>query len=99
MVTLDSSLRSILGAKTAEALTRELELRTVGDLLYHFPRRYVERGEPTDLRSLQVGDEATVMAQVRRVNARRMRQRRGSLLEVVVGDGGRSLTLTFFNQP
>ncbi|HEX6077569.1 MAG TPA: ATP-dependent DNA helicase RecG [Micromonosporaceae bacterium] len=98
MVTLGSPLRSILGAKTAEALAQGLDLETVGDLLYHFPRRYVERGEPTDLRSLRVGDEVTVMAQVRRVNARRMRQRRGSLLEVVVGDGGRTLTLTFFNQ-
>jgi len=98
MLTLDSPLRSILGARTAEALDRELALGTVGDLLYHFPRRYVERGEPTDLRYLRVGDEATVMAQVRRVHTRPMRQRRGSLLEVVVGDGDRNLTLAFFNQ-
>jgi ATP-dependent DNA helicase RecG len=99
MPTLDTALKSILGAKTAEALHQGLDLTTVGDLLYHFPRRYAERGEATDLRYLKVGDEVTVMAQVRRVSVRPMRQRRGKLLEVVVGDGDRNLTLTFFNQP
>jgi ATP-dependent DNA helicase RecG len=63
------------------------------------PRRYDERGEHTDLRALAVGEQATVMAQVKHVNVRPMRARRGTLLEVVVGDGtGGVVTLTFFNQ-
>ncbi|MGH3663113.1 MAG: ATP-dependent DNA helicase RecG [Micromonosporaceae bacterium] len=100
MATLDSPLKTVLGAKTAKALSRGLQLETVEDLLYHFPRRYAERGEHTDIGSLQVGEHVTVMGQVRRVSTRRMRQRRGSLLEVHVGESGtnRVLTLTFFNQ-
>ncbi|BCJ34740.1 ATP-dependent DNA helicase RecG [Actinocatenispora thailandica] len=98
MATLSTPLGKVLGDKTAAALSETLGLATVGDLLYHFPRRYAERGEHTDLSALQVGDQVTVLAQVQRVNVRPMRQRRGKLLEVTVGDGQRTLTLTFFNQ-
>jgi ATP-dependent DNA helicase RecG len=95
---LDAPLKQAVGDKTAKSLDATLSLATVGDLLYHFPRRYAERGDPTDLAALEVGDDVTVMAQVRSVNQRRMRQRRGTILEVTVGDGHRTLALTFFNQ-
>jgi ATP-dependent DNA helicase RecG len=99
MVTLATPLRQVLGGRTAAALDRGLDLQTVGDLLRHYPRRYAERGELTDLADLRVGDQVTVLAEVRRVHRRPMRNRRGSLLEVLVGDRRRTLTLTFFNQP
>jgi len=88
-----------LGGKTATVLAEQLGISTVDDLLAHYPRRYAERGELTDLASLRVGDEVTIVAQVRSVNQRRMRNRRGTLTDVVVGDGHRSLSLVFFNQP
>ena len=99
MTDLETPLRKVLGEKTSKALASHLELETVGDLLYHFPRRYDERGEHTDIRSLAVGEQVTVMAQVQRTHVRPMRARRGQLLEVTVGDGtGGVLGLTFFNQ-
>ena len=99
MTDLETPLRKVLGEKTSKALAGHLELETVGDLLYHFPRRYDERGEHTDIRALAVGEQVTVMAQVQRTHLRPMRTRRGQLLEVTVGDGtGGVLGLTFFNQ-
>ncbi len=93
----DTPLKTLVGAKTAKALADRLDLHTAGDLIYHFPRRYDERGEHTDIRALDVGEQVTVLAQVQRTTVRPMRQRRGSLLEVIVGDGsGGQLTLTFF---
>ncbi|MCW2611083.1 MAG: ATP-dependent helicase RecG [Actinomycetota bacterium] len=86
-----------IGDKTAKALADALDLHTVGDLLHHFPRRYARHGEHTDLASLVEGEDVTVMAQVQSVSRRPMRQRRGTMLSVVVGDGRRALTLTFFN--
>jgi ATP-dependent DNA helicase RecG len=96
---LGTRLTDLVGDRTAKVLASALDLHTTGDLLRHYPRRYAERGRLTDLGALRVGDHVTVMAEVQRSNARPMRQRRGQLLEVVVGDGRRSLTLTFFNQP
>ncbi|GIJ53062.1 ATP-dependent DNA helicase RecG [Virgisporangium aurantiacum] len=99
MSLVDTPLSKVVGAKTGKAFADHLDLNTCGDLLYHFPRRYDERGEHTDIRGLEIGEQVTVMAQVKSVNLRPMRARRGNLLEVVVGDGtGGVLTCTFFNQ-
>jgi ATP-dependent DNA helicase RecG len=107
---LDTRLREVLGKKTVEALSEGLGLDTVGDLLGHYPFRYAQRGERTDLGALQIGEDVTVTAQVRAAVQKSFvpkGQRRGSrpggkprdLLEVIVADeGGRTLTLTFFNQ-
>jgi ATP-dependent DNA helicase RecG len=94
---LDAPLRSLVGGGTAKALAEGLDLHTVGDLLRHYPRRYAERGELTDLGSLRIGEQVTVLAEVASVNWRPMRNRRGNMLEVVVTDGRGILNLTFFN--
>ncbi|SFO87152.1 ATP-dependent DNA helicase RecG [Geodermatophilus dictyosporus] len=97
-MTLETPLSRVLGAKTAKAMAESLELHTVRDLLRHYPRRYARRGEMTRLDDLQVGDRVTVLAQVRRVTTRRMRNRPGSLTEVTVGDGAGEMQLVFFNR-
>ena len=60
----DTPLPKVLGDRTAKALATHLDLHTAGDLIYHFPRRYDERGEHTDMRQLQVGEQVTLLAQV-----------------------------------
>ena len=97
--TTDTPLGKVLGDRTAKALATHLELHTAGDLIYHFPRRYDERGEQTDLRALEIGEQVTVLAQVQSVSVKPMRQRKGNMLEITIGDGsGATLTCTFFNQ-
>ncbi|EUA90396.1 ATP-dependent DNA helicase recG domain protein [Mycobacterium ulcerans str. Harvey] len=44
MVALSDRLDFVLGAKAAEALDEEFGIRTVDDLLRHYPRSYVEGG-------------------------------------------------------
>ncbi|MGY1739840.1 MULTISPECIES: ATP-dependent DNA helicase RecG [unclassified Blastococcus] len=94
---LSTDLSKVLGPKTAKAMATSLGLHTVRDLLRHYPRRYARRGEMTRLDDLQVGDRVTVLAQVRKVATRPMRQRRGMLTEVTVGDGAGTMQLVFFN--
>jgi ATP-dependent DNA helicase RecG len=97
--TTDTPLTKVLGARTAKALAAHLELHTAGDLIYHFPRRYDERGEHTDMHGLQIGEQVTLLAQVQSVSVKPMRARKGNMLEITVGDGsGATLTCTFFNQ-
>ncbi|HEX9231737.1 MAG TPA: ATP-dependent DNA helicase RecG [Jatrophihabitantaceae bacterium] len=96
MARLDTPLVDVLGGRTAKALDAGLELRTVGDLLGHYPRRLAERGELTDLASLRVDEDVTVLAEVRTSKVIRNRNRSGSRLEVVVGDARGTLKLTFF---
>jgi ATP-dependent DNA helicase RecG len=96
-VDLTTDLQKVFGPKTAKAMATSLGLHTVRDLLRHYPRRYAKRGEMARLDDLQVGDRVTVLAQVRKVTTRQMRQRRGSLTEVTVGDGAGTMQLVFFN--
>ncbi|MDQ1694845.1 MAG: ATP-dependent helicase RecG [Frankiaceae bacterium] len=98
MATMTSPLRSVIGDKAAKVLAKGLELETAGDLLRHYPRRYAERGVLTPLNELAVDDYVTVMAEIHKVDVVPMRNRRGTMVKVVVTDGNGRLTLTFFNQ-
>ena len=95
---LQRRLRAFVGDNTAKVFAAKLGVRTVDDLLRHYPRRYAERGELTDLSALRRDEDVTVLAQIASVRRRRMQHRRGSILEVVVTDGHGQLTCTFFNQ-
>ena len=96
MSRLDEPLGKALGARTAKALEAGLELRTVGDLLRHYPRRYASRGELTDLSSLVPGEHVTVVGEVVKISSRPMKARRGFIAEAVVTDGHGEVRLTFF---
>jgi ATP-dependent DNA helicase RecG len=98
MAILEDPLRLVVGDKAAKPLDRALELRTVGDLLRHYPRRYETRGELTDLASLRDGEFVTVQAEIAKVTSRPMRGRRGSIFEATVTDGHGLLALTFFSR-
>ncbi|GAA3904827.1 ATP-dependent DNA helicase RecG [Microbacterium invictum] len=96
-VTLETPLDGVLGEQSAKSLARAFDMTTVGDLLDHYPRRYARRGELTPIASLAVGELVTIVAEVRSVSSRRMKQRKGTIVEVVIGDGIGTVKLTFFN--
>ena len=91
----------LLGGRTGQRLSRELGLATVGDLLQHFPRRWIERGELTPITALPVGEQVTVVARVVSVERRQMHSRRGFIVDVTVTDDDSdrpaSLDMAFFN--
>lgn len=98
MADLTTKLLDVVGDRTAKALEAGIGTRTVGDLLRHYPRRYMVRGELTDISELRADDEVTILAEVFSAHARPLRGRKGTILEVVVTDGKAKLSLTFFNQ-
>jgi ATP-dependent DNA helicase RecG len=86
---LRSSLRVRLG---------RMGLHSVLDLLSHYPRRYHDRTRRAAIAALPVGEEATVVGEVRTVRARPTRTRR-TLVEATVEDATGRVQLVFFNQP
>ena len=106
VTTLRDPLIRPLGRKASAALESVFGLRTVGDLLRHYPRRYYTRGELTSLASLREDDHVTVLARVEYAKHigppqdqryRSSPRTKGSgRLEVTVTDGTDRLTLTFF---
>jgi ATP-dependent DNA helicase RecG len=91
-----TELRGI-GTQRAKDLG-DMGIETVLDLVTHYPRRYLDRTQQASIGELKVGEEASVLAHVRRVTARRTRGGR-SLVQVEVSDGSGYLRCTFFNQP
>ena len=98
MADLDSKLSSVVGDRTAKVLSDAFDIKSVGDLMRHYPRRYLVRGELSDISKLLEGDEVTILAEVLSSTNRPLRGRKGSIFEVVVTDGTDKLSLTFFNQ-
>src|SRR6202012_2916940 len=103
VTTLRDPLTQVLGKKASDTFEKVFGLRTVGDLLRHYPRRYYARGELTPLDSLTEGDHVTVLAQVELATVAgayggRPKGGRGPAqrLEVIVTDGNGKLQLTFF---
>ena len=91
-----SALKGV-GPKTAEAAA-EAGIRTVGDLLFHVPRRH------RDLRIRQLGDlepgeTATVLVEVQGPQPRPFRKGRLRMVSVKVGDETGHVRATWFNQP
>jgi ATP-dependent DNA helicase RecG len=95
---MDAPLTGLLGGRSAKVLADHLGLRTNGDLLHHYPRRYAERGELTRLADLPLDEHVTVVAQVAKATRKTFNGGRGVRLEVVVTDGSGSLTLVFFGR-
>ena len=111
---LETPLKGLVGARTANRLADKLQLESVGDLLRYYPRKYDQRGKLTDLAKLVVGERATVWGRVLTVTDRdlgvkgpqhgRGRGKGGGrppvrhITNVVIGDSNRQLTCTFFNQ-
>ena len=97
IVALGSPVRAVVGEKTAKELSSRLGVHTVEDLVRHYPRRYYERGELTDLAGLRPGELVTVQATVASVKGRQIRSKLHKL-DVVVTDGRTQFVLTFFNK-
>ena len=88
----------MLGEKTAKAFARQLDIKTTGELLQHYPRRYLKRGELTRIADLPVGEIATVVGEIVSVSARYIKGRGGHILEATISDGTSLLSLAFFGQ-
>ncbi len=99
MITVDTPLGKVVGGKTADAFVKQLDLHTAGDLAYHFPRRYDERGKHTDISDLEEGEQVTVLAQVKLAKTVPIRQGTGSMVRAVIADSsGGTLTLSYFGK-
>ncbi|HET8955575.1 MAG TPA: ATP-dependent DNA helicase RecG [Solirubrobacterales bacterium] len=86
-----------VGPKTAEAAA-EAGLRTVGDLLFHIPRRHRDL-RIRELGSLEPGETATILVEVQGPQPRPFRKGRLRMVSVKVGDATGHVRATWFNQP
>ncbi len=102
MITLDSPVTTVLGNKPSmrKRLAEGLGIVTVGDLLRHFPRRYVKTGELTHVADLHEGEMLTLVGEIVHSQLHQYQDRRtrrpAYRLETVLKTDGPALKMTFF---
>jgi ATP-dependent DNA helicase RecG len=87
-----------VGPKTSADLMK-IGMKTLGDMLYYFPRRYEDYSLLKPIQSLMYNDVVTVLGTIQSVHNRPIRGGKNSLIEVVISDGTGALRISFFNQP
>ncbi len=85
------------GPRRAELLAR-LGIASIGDLLEHYPRAYLDRSTITAIARLRPGSDATIAGVLRAVELRRTRSGLRNVHAIVEDDSG-SIECIWFNQP
>ncbi len=97
---LNAPLTVLQGVGPKHAATLEtLGLRTLGDMLYYFPRRYEDYSQLKPIKSLWYGEQVTVVGTLESVGTRPIRRGTATMVEAMLGDGTGTLRLSWFNQP
>ncbi|BBX39352.1 ATP-dependent DNA helicase RecG [Mycobacterium simiae] len=100
MVSLQDRLDYLLGAKAADPLDEVFGIRTVDDLLRHYPRSYSEgaaRWDSDDDRP-ETGQHITLVDTITDTHTFPMKKNpRRKCLRITVGSGRNKVTATFFN--
>lgn len=100
MVALSDRLDFIVGAKAADQLDEELGIRTVDDLLRHYPRSYTEgatRWDSDDQRP-PAGEHITIVDTIAETKTWPMKKTPKKLCHrITLGAGRNKVTATFFN--
>jgi ATP-dependent DNA helicase RecG len=97
---LDSPITVIKGIAASVANKfAKLNVKTVRDLLYFFPRRYVDYSRIKPISELIEGEEQTIMGTIWQARVATLGNRRGT--EAIVGDktGTIRVRAVWFNQP
>ncbi len=96
---LDSPVTRLPGISVSYARKlQKLGVSTIRDLLYLFPRRYVDYSQLKTINQLKYGEQTTIIGNIWNTKAR---QSRGgtSIVTTIIADGTGTIEATWFNQP
>lgn len=83
-----------IGSVRAAVLASEAGIKTVEDLLYYAPRRYIDRSKFKRIADCIEGETVSITGIIKDV---RLTRRKREILEVTVNDGSGDITILFFS--
>jgi ATP-dependent DNA helicase RecG len=100
MLTLNNEIAQIKGlAPRFLAKLNKLHIRTVRDLLWHFPTRYEDFSAVMRITDLEGNQNATIQGVVRKVGLRRTMRKHMVIVEAQIMDDTGAINAIWFNQP
>ena len=98
MATLSTNIQYLKGVGEKRArLYARLGIATIGDLLEHYPRDYIDFSHPSSITSAPYDEPCAIRARVAAKSAEQRIRKGLSLFKVLVTDGRNDLMITFFN--
>jgi ATP-dependent DNA helicase RecG len=94
--TLDSKISVLAGISRAmEARLARIDIRTVRDLLYHFPTRYHDYSELRPIAELRMGEEQTVIGEIWSVAPTTIGRKKAT--EALISDGSGTMRVIWWS--
>ncbi len=78
---------------------KKLRIRTIRDLLYHFPSRYESSGDVGIIAGVAAGTEVTLYGTIRKPDIRKTWKSRRPIAEAYLEDASGKIKLMWFSQP
>jgi ATP-dependent DNA helicase RecG len=99
-IALETPLFEVIGARSPSLRRLEkMGIKTVGDLLWHFPTRYEDFSKVYAIADLEPGQQATIHGVVEAISSRHSWRRNMSIIEATIADESGSIRAVWFNQP
>lgn len=77
----------------------QLGIKTIGDLIYHFPSRYESIDQIKRISEVQYGDQAIIYGKIFDINTGKNLKNKTPFAEAKLDDGTGKLKVIWFNQP
>lgn len=99
-VALDTKLEQlkVVAGKFIPKLNK-LNIKTVRDLLWHFPARYEDYRIVSKIADIKEGQAVTIRAEVKKISTRKAWNRNLYIVEAILTDETGGFTAVWFNQP
>ncbi|MFA5767629.1 MAG: DEAD/DEAH box helicase, partial [Candidatus Paceibacterota bacterium] len=78
---------------------KKLGIKTVSDLLFHFPHRYEDFSNIVPIAKIKAGENCSVRGKVLKIQGSRTWKKRVSLTQAVIEDESGAVKAVWFNQP
>ena len=78
---------------------KKLGLRTIGDLLYHFPAHYGDTSEKKNIGSLAAGEKATIFGRISKLKTSKGYKSKIAMSEARIEDESGKIKAVWFHQP
>jgi ATP-dependent DNA helicase RecG len=77
----------------------KLGIKTLKDLLWHFPAKYEDYTETLPIGNIEPGQKVSIQGEVLKISSKRIFPRRLTVTNAIVGDSSGAVKVVWFNQP
>ncbi len=78
---------------------RKLRIKTLGDLLYYFPREYKDFSNVSKIKDIKINEEVVIQGKILEIEQERTWAKKMSLTRAIVQDDTGAVQAVWFNQP